>query len=136
MENKQYKVVGKSLSKAQLTQEMVDWLVAKGKTLNDRITYHDPLLVQCVEELQPDGFFVAHIKDNRYKTLDFPNDSVIFTPSDIEVLQKSWVDIPEELAVVEPEVKPEPEKKPAKKTTTKKAATGEKKSTTRKKKTE
>ena len=145
MENKKYKVVGKTLSRVGLTQEMVDWLVAKGKTLNDSIAYHDPLLVQCVEELKPNGFYVATLEDNKYKILELANDSVIFTPKDIEILQKTWSEIPEEFAVVpEPAVEEKPEvpaekpakKAPAKKATTKKAATGEKKTTTRKKKTE
>ena len=142
MENKQYKVVGKALSRTTPTKEMVDWLIAHGKAENDKIAYHDPLLVQCVEELHPSGFYVTNLVDSRYKVIDLPNDSIIFTPNDLEALQKSWVEIPEELAVpadVAEEPKPEtetPVKKPTKKSTTKKATTGEKKSTTRKKKTE
>lgn len=135
---KRHEVVVKTLSKNALTKEMVDWLLAHGKNLNDNIKYHDPLLVQCVKEVQPDGFRVVEIEGNKYKIIDFLNDSVLFTPRDIEKLQSMWTvieDTPSETVVTtEPEA---PTKKATKNTTAKKAsATGGKKTTTRKKKTE
>lgn len=92
----EHEVVFKVLSKTQLTKEMVDWLIEHGKMLNDSISYHDPMLVQCVKELRPDGFGVTTIKGNKYKVIDLANDSIILTPDDIKVLNKNWTVIEEE----------------------------------------
>ena len=143
---KEHEVVVKNLSNTQLTKEMVDWLLAHGKNLNDSIKYHDPLLIQCVKEVKPSGFAVVTIKGNKYKIIDFPNDSILFTPDDLVQLETMWtiideaeVDVP---SVEEQPVEPAPEKPTPKKTTkrsvTNKAegATTEKKTPGRKKKTE
>ena len=91
----EHEIVYKVLSREVLTKEMVDWLIAHGKSLNDSIKYHDPLLVQCVKELNPQGFGVTKIKGNKYKILDFPNDSMLVTPEDVKQLNKSWIVIEE-----------------------------------------
>ena len=135
-ENK-HEVVVKTLSSSALSREMVEWLLAHGKNLNDNIKYHDPLLVQCVKELNPDGFTVVEIEGNQYKIIDFANDSILFTPHDLERLNSMWTVIEDEAPVEAPAATEpaEPVKKTTKKASTKKA-TGEKKTTTRKKKTE
>ena len=89
-------IVFKALSREVLTKEMVDWLVEHGKQLNDSIKYHDPLLVQCVKELKPNGFGVTTIKGNKYKVVDLLNDSIIITPDDVKLLNKNWTVIEEE----------------------------------------
>ena len=99
----EHEIVFKSLARVQMTKEMVDWLLAHGKKMDDKITYHDPLFVQCVKELKPNDFGVTKIKGNKYKVIDLINDSLVMTPEDVKVLNKNWIVIedPEE-TVVEP----------------------------------
>lgn len=92
----EHEIVFKQLSRYQMTKEMVDWLVEHGKKLNDNIAYHDPLLVQCVKELKPEGFGITVIKGDKYKVVDLLNDSIILTPDDVKVLNKNWTVIGEE----------------------------------------
>ena len=87
----EHEVVFKTLARVQMTKEMVDWLVAHGKNLNDNIQYHDPLLVQCVKELQPEDFGVKVVKGNKYKVVMTLNDFLIMTPEDVKALNKDWV---------------------------------------------
>ena len=80
-----------------LTKEMIEWLIEHDKTLEDKeIDIHNPLLVQCVEELKPDGFRVFEIEGDEYLTLESSNDVIVIVPKDIEVLKQSFVKIPEE----------------------------------------
>ena len=95
----EHEIVCKILSKTQLTQEMVDWLLAHGKKMDDSIQYHDPLFVQCVKEVRPSGFGITKIRGNKYRMIDFPNDSVLMTPDDIKLLNKSWIVIEDPEAV-------------------------------------
>ena len=92
---KKTKVVYRSIAKAPLTNEMVDWLIAHGRQENGTISFHDPLLVQCVEELQPTGWHVTEISGNKYKLVDLINDAFIITPEDVKVLNKNWIVIEE-----------------------------------------
>lgn len=88
-----HEVVCKQFADTKLTKEMVDWLIAHGKTLEDNIMYHDPLLVQCVKELDPEGFTIVTIEGNKYRVIDLVNDSFIVTPKDIDFLKKSLITI-------------------------------------------
>ena len=134
---KEHEVVIKVLANSQLTKEMVDWLIAYGKNLNDNIKYHDPLLVQCVKELQPNEFRVATIKGNKYKVIDFLNDSILFTPEDLVQINKVWTVIEEDVPVEEKPEAEEPKQEEVKpKKATPKKTTAKKASTTTKKKTE
>ena len=93
----EHEIVCKLWANAKLTKEMVDWLIAHGKKLDDNIMYHDPLLVQCVKDLNPDGFAVTVIEGNQYRIIDGLNDSFVITPKDIQELKKSLITIDEEL---------------------------------------
>lgn len=95
---KKTKVAYRTLAKAPITKEMVEWLVAHGKTENEAVKFHDPLLVQCVEELTPPGWNVTEITGNKYRLVDLVNDAFIITPEDIKVLNKNWIVIEEETA--------------------------------------
>lgn len=112
----EHEIVAKQLSKVGMSKEMVDWLVAHGKKMDERIAYHDPLFVQCVKELNPAGFGIMTIKSNKYKVIDLLNDSLVLVPDDLKVLNNNWTiieDEPKEESVVpEPE---KPVKKPRKK---------------------
>lgn len=90
-------IVCKLWANAKLTKEMVDWLLAHGKKIDDNIMYHDPLLVQCVKELDPEGFSIITIEGNQYRIIDGPNDSFVITPKDIQALKKSLITIDDEL---------------------------------------
>ena len=91
----EHEIVCKLYAKALLTKEMVDWLIAHGRKLEDNIAYHDPLLVQCVKELEPEGFAVTTIEGNQYRIVDTLNDSFVVTPKDIKFLKDSMVTIEE-----------------------------------------
>ena len=99
---KTHEVAFRSIAKAPLTKEMVEWLVAHGKALDENIKFHDPLLVQCVKELKPKGWHVANIKGNKYRLIDIVNDAFIMTPDDVKALNKSWIVIEEDEESVEP----------------------------------
>ena len=80
-----------------LTKEMIDWLIEKDNTLEDKeIDIHNPLLVECVEALNPSDFRIVEIEGNEYLTLETTNDVVVIVPSDIEIFKKKFVKIPEE----------------------------------------
>lgn len=93
---KKTKVAYRVAAHAPITKEMVDWLVAHGKSENDAVKFHDPLLVQCIEELNPRGWRIAEITGNKYKLVDLINDAFIITPEDVKVLNKNWIVIEEE----------------------------------------
>lgn len=79
-----------------ISKEMFDWLLAHGCNENDKIRYHDPLFVQCVEEVKPKGWMVTEITGNKYRPVDFVNDTFIFTPETLKVINKSWIVIEDE----------------------------------------
>jgi len=93
----EHEIVFKALKRSVMTKEMVDWLLAHGKNLNENISYHDPLLVQCVKELKPSEFGVMTIKGNKYKIIDLTNDSIVMTPEDVKTLNKHWTIIEDEV---------------------------------------
>ena len=88
------KVAFRTVSKLPLSQEMVNWLVEHGFKEDDKIAYHDPLFVQCVEELRPRGWVVHEIKGDKYYPADFAHDAYIITPEDLALIKKSMVTIP------------------------------------------
>lgn len=92
----EHEIVYKALANSRLTKEMVDWLIEHGKKLDDNIKYHDPLFVECVKTLKPSEFGVTKITGNKYKVIDLTNDSIIMTPNDIKILNKSWTVIGED----------------------------------------
>lgn len=104
---KTHEVAFRSIAKAPLTKEMVEWLVAHGKAMNENIKFHDPLLVECVKEVKPQGWHVATIKGNKYKLIDIVNDAFLMTPEDVKVLNKSWIVIEDEENVEVPAEKAE-----------------------------
>lgn len=80
-----------------LTKEMVNWLIKHDKSLEDKeIDIHNPLFVQCVEELKPDEFRIFEFDGDEYLTLESSNDVLVLVPKDIEILKNSFVKIPEE----------------------------------------
>ena len=93
-----HKVAFRTVSKLPLSQEMVDWLVSHGYKEGDNIKFHDPLFVQCVEELRPNGWVIHEIKGNKYFPADFAHDAYIITPEDLTNLKKRMIVIEEETA--------------------------------------
>lgn len=80
-----------------LTKEMIDWIINKDKSLENKdIEIHDPILVQCVEELKPDDFRIFEIEGDEYLTLETSNDVIVIVPKDLETLKNCFVKIPEE----------------------------------------
>lgn len=80
-----------------LTKEMVDWLIQRDSSLEDKeIDIHSPLLVKCVEELSPSDFRIVEIEGDEYLTIESTNDVIVIVPSDLEVFKKKFVKIPEE----------------------------------------
>lgn len=80
------------------TKEMVDWLIEKNPELKDGdIEAHNPLFVECVEELKPSDFRVVQIEGDEYTLIECENDVIILVPEDIEIIRNSFVKIPEEM---------------------------------------
>ena len=76
-----------------ITNEMVDWLLARGRKLEETIQYHDPLLVECVEELKPSGWRVDDLgNDKKYIIFETLNDCVLITESDLKRFEKDLID--------------------------------------------
>lgn len=92
-----HKVVLKRNPWSSLTNEMLNWLLERNPSLKDTdMELHNPLLVQCVEELKPDNFRIIEIEGNEYVTLDTDNDVVLLTPADIEIIKQNFVKIDEQ----------------------------------------
>lgn len=97
-----YKIAVKKHPWTTISKEMVNWLLEKDKTLEDKeIEIHNPLFVECVETLQPEDFRIFKLKGNEYLTLESANDVLVLVPNDIEILKKSFVKIPEECQIIE-----------------------------------
>ena len=80
-----------------LSKEMIDWLIEHDKSLEDKeLDIHNPLLVQCVEELHPADFRIVEIEGDEYLTLESANDVIVIVPKDLEIFNKSFVKIPKE----------------------------------------
>jgi len=87
-----------------LSKEMIDWLIEHDKSLeNKELDIHNPLLVQCVEELNPTDFRIVEIEGDEYLTLESANDVIVIEPKDLEVFKKSFVKIPKEWQTKEQE---------------------------------
>ena len=90
------KVVSKTISRDVLSNEMVDWLLAHGKELDSNISLHDPVFVQCVEELKPSGFYIVEIEGDEYIPVELLNDFLILTPKDLKALNQRRIKIDEQ----------------------------------------
>ena len=78
---------------AVLTQEMFDWLKAKGMKEGEELKRHDPLFIQCIEELKPNDWGIHEIEEDKYFVMITCNDEIILTPSDIELINSKWIKI-------------------------------------------
>lgn len=78
------KVVFRTSKEAEPSPEMIEWLFEHGYKENDNIEYHNPLLVQCVEELMPPDWGVQYIDGDEYTVIQTLNDEVILSRNDIE----------------------------------------------------
>lgn len=86
-----------------ITKEMFDWLLEHGLKENETVTFHNPVLVQCVEELKPEGWRIKEVKGGKYRLIDTKG-PFLWTPEDVKVLTNNWV-------VIEPSEKPKEEAK-------------------------
>jgi len=92
-----HKIVLKEAPWAKMTREMVDWVLERNPELKDKsLELHDPLLVECVETLNPPNFRIVEIEGDEYLTLETTNDVIALTPSDIEILKKNFIKIDEQ----------------------------------------
>lgn len=78
---------------ADITQEMYDWLKAKGLKDGDELKRHDPLFIQCIKELHPKDWTIHEIEGDKYFVMISCNDELILTPSDIEFINTKWIQI-------------------------------------------
>ena len=82
---------------SSLSKEMIQWLIERDESLKDQeLDIHNPLLVQCVEELKPTDFRIVEIDGDEYLTLETLTDVIVIVPEDLEVFKKCFVKIPEE----------------------------------------
>ena len=86
------KVAYPAVSDLGISKEMYDWLLERGLKDGENITFHNPLLIQCVEELKPAGWRIKEIKGTKYRLIDTKG-PFLWTPDDVKVLASSWVDI-------------------------------------------
>lgn len=90
------KIVVKLHPWTSLTKEMFDWILDKDSSLkNKEIDLHNPILVECVETLNPSDFRVVEIEGDEYLTIETVNDVVVLVPKDLERIKKSFVKISE-----------------------------------------
>ena len=81
----------------RLTNDMVNWMVERCPSLKDEeIELHNPLFVECIEALQPSEFRIVEINEDEYLTLETANDVIVMLPSDIKVLEESFIKINEQ----------------------------------------
>ena len=81
------KVAVKTSRNSKLTNEMYEWLLKHGLKENDSIDYHNPLLIQCIEELQPIEWWIREINSDKYAVIETLNDFIIVTPEEIESIE-------------------------------------------------
>ena len=91
------KVAYPAVTDLGISKEMYDWLLEHGLKDGENITFHNPLLIQCVEELKPAGWLIKEIKGTKYRLIDTKG-PFLWTPEDVKFLNSHWVDVTDQEA--------------------------------------